>query len=355
MSMLLERSDVRAFVEDPPDTLSGPGPSLVPIEFDTEESPVRSWSEADPEEVGFDLAVSIRGRGKLARLRLRAERRYRDGSAVLVVARTADGLAEFRIEIDESRARPLNFHMSSADLEGTDPEVAWPILEFLALLKAPNEFSLGLPGDKPTWTPIPHVEAPGDKALATLVLQLRTVARHTGAPVRVPASFSPELSKSLAVSAQLLAGGVVSGTWKSAEVLVPSNWDAEWTPDRQFLMDLPTPLEFMVGSVRVAVDRWARLYRVRFGTPRVTPDGLVVGLEPAGDDRVEYRRGPWLTPEAQQATADSVIEGDWVAMLGDAVIGWNAQLHDLITELAASELHPDRVVRAVPSDLPAMP
>lgn len=357
MSMLLERSDVRTFVEDLPAAPSGPGARLVPIEFGTEKSPTRSWSEAEGEEVSFDLAVSIRGRGKLAHLHLRADRRYRDGSAVLVVARTADSLAEFRIEIDESRSRPFNFHMSTVDLEGTDPEVAWPILEFLALLKSPNEFSLVLPGDKPIWTPLPHADAPGGRTLATLMLQLRTVARHTRAPVRVPGYFSQDLSRSLAVAAQLLAGGVVPGRWKSAEIVVPPTWDAEWTPDRQFAMDLPTPLEFMVGPTKVVVDRWARLYKVRFGKPKphVSPGERVVRLEPDGDDRVEYRRGPWLTREAQQKTAASVVEGDWVAMLGDAVIGWNAQLPDLIAELSAAELRPDKIVRAVPSDLPAMP
>ncbi len=52
--------------------------------------------------------------------------------------------------------------------------------------------------------------------------------------------------------------------------------------------------------------------------------------------------------------AASIEEGDWVALVGDAMVGSNAQLHVLRAALAASETLPDRIVRAGPSDLPGV-
>ena len=52
--------------------------------------------------------------------------------------------------------------------------------------------------------------------------------------------------------------------------------------------------------------------------------------------------------------AASIEEGDWVALLGDEVVGSDAQLHALRAALAASETQPDRIVRAGPSDLPGI-
>lgn len=356
--MLLDRPDVRTFVEDTPDTPDTPGRRLASIEFYTGRLPGSTSAEDQAEEVDFDLAVLIRGRGKLARLKLHAEHRYRDGSTVLVVARTLDGLAEFRLELDQDPSRPFRFHMSVNDLEGANPEEAWPIVEFLALSKAPNEFSLGLPGKEPVWNPIPHAEAPIDRSLASLVLQLRTVARHTGAPVRVPADFSRELSRSLATAGQLIAGGVVSGRWRSAEVLVALGQTPELVAGDLYRMEIHVPLKFKAGEVEVTVDRWARLHQVQFDAPRATPEGLVVHLEPAGDDRVDYRRGPWLTAEEQSDAASAMggglTEGNWVAFLGDAILGSDSTLNGLIQALATSRLRPDRIVRATHSDLPGV-
>lgn len=354
MSTVLERSDVRTFVEGLSIMPPTRAPSLQSIDFGIDGQLDDLRARSQPEAVDFEFSIAIRGHGKRARLGLHAERRYRVGAATIVQGRTPNGLVELQIGIDPSRPLPYTFHMSTADLAGADPEDAWPVLEFLALSKAPHEFSLGLPGGTPVWNPIPLAEAPIDRSLANLVLQLRTIARRTGAPVHVPASFSAELLHSLDVSVRLLAGAIVSGTWQSAEVVLAHEQAEALTPDDQFRVELHAPLEFEVGPVRVSVDRWARLNRVRFGSPRATAEGVVIRLEPAGDDRVDYRHGPWLTAEEQREMAASIEEGDWVALLGDAVVGSDAQLHVLRAALAASETLPDRIVRAGPSDLPGV-
>lgn len=351
--MVLERQSIRAFVEESPDSPAIRVARMDPLDFSTEAAkPPRP--DAHAEDVDFDLVVEVKGPAKRARLLIEAKRRYRDGHTVLVVAQTKDELAEFRFAIDQTHSRPFLFHMSTADLSGTDPENAWPLLNFLSLAKAPNEFSVSVPGRPPRWNPVPLVEAPVDSTLATLVLQLRTVARRTSTPLRVPSTFSGSLSHSLGVAAQLLAGAVVSGHWRSAEVVMGSDFPFAVTDGDLFRVDLHVPLQFAVDSVMVSVDRWARLHRVRFSKSDTTSEGHAFRLEPADDGSVDFRRGPWLSTEERQESAEAVMVGDWVALVGDAVVCSAARLDELRVALEELNLHPDKIVRALGSDIPSL-
>ncbi len=46
--------------------------------------------------------------------------------------------------------------------------------------------------------------------------------------------------------------------------------------------------------------------------------------------------------------------GDWVALVGDAVVCSAARLDELRVALEELNLHPDKIVRALGSDIPSL-
>jgi len=102
MPVTLEREDIRAFVEEPLPIGSTQLTRLDPFEFRTENPSASPIFEGQAEQVDFDLVVEIRARSRRVRLLMHAENRYRDGNAVLVVARTDDGLVDFRFSVDKT-------------------------------------------------------------------------------------------------------------------------------------------------------------------------------------------------------------------------------------------------------------
>lgn len=354
MTAVLERN-VRTFVEEvpPPNRLRLVPGSVGRFNFATNGPEKALWESYPVEPVDFEVALHIRGRGRRSSLQVKARRRYRQGSAVYVIAEAANGLAEVRFTIDPRRERPYSFHLSTDELEGSNPEDAWQVLHFLSLARSPNEFSITLPDRAPFWTPVPIHEAPVRPSLARSVLQLRTLRRHTGAPFLVPGNFSRQVVHGLDIATQLLAGGMVSAKWESSEIGVAPDQGAAFIVGGHYQIDLHVPLTVTVDGVSASVERWARLRHARVIAIKPDVEETIISLAPGENAGVLYRMGPWLDPGEQQEEPP-LADNDWVAMFGDAIVAASDDLSKLRQELAKSGTRADKIVRAGSTDVPGV-